>query len=63
MNLKKNLPRTKLHDLKYRFKFFHLMNNRIQGNFSGLERGGGSEACIDDIQGLLSYLNVNKIEL
>lgn len=41
MNLKKNLPRTKLHDLKYRFKFFHLMNNRIQGNFSGLERGGG----------------------
>lgn len=40
------------------------MNNRIQGDFSGLERGGrGSEACIDDIQGLLSYLNVNKIEL
>lgn len=43
MNLKKNLPRTKLHDLKYRFKFFHLMNNRIQGNFSGLERGGGGQ--------------------
>lgn len=46
MDLKKNLPRTKLHDLNYRFKFFHLMNYRIQGNFSGLERGGGQKLAL-----------------